>query len=319
LSGISSRGGDFSWPPAVTSLGHQWGLSLATSGYFDTATDNLGFRAAVEHLAGPTPGPLRATPKQLSKPAPRASGGRDPQERAVLQAAVSLYHNTLLAEPRALEYLFGRGLDAATVERCRLGYAPGGQLIAYLRWNRLPIGAALHAGLLTRDGAEFLAGRIVVPDLTNGRPAWLIGRWLGDNPPDDATLHLGLPRPKSLLGLDEARSSPTVIVVEGTFDYLTAKMWGYPVVATLGIHLRSDLIEALRGFRRQYLVLDNDDTGLEATQRLQQELGSTAILVALPGGIKDASQLAELPDGRELFAAALLQAVGQPVQDGPTL
>ncbi len=279
---------------------------------FVMLAENLGFRAAVEHLASPTLGPLRASPKQLSRPAPRASGGRDPQERAVLQAAVSLYHNTLLAEPRALEYLFGRGLDAATIERCRLGYAPGGQLIAYLRWNRLPIGPALHAGLLTKDGAEFLACRIVMPDLSGGRPQWLIGRRFDDNLPDDAPVHLGLPGAKPLLGLDDARSSPTVIVVEGSFDQLTLNMWGYPVVATLGTHLRSDLVEALRGFQRQYLVLDNDDAGLEATLTLLQELGSTAIPVALPDGIKDPSQLATLANGRDLFAAALLRAVGQP-------
>ena len=74
---------------------------------------------------------------------------------------------------------------------------------------------------------------------------------------------------------------------------------------------------ALRGFQRQYLVLDNDDAGLEATLTLLHELGSTAIRVALPDGIKDPSQLAARSDGRELFAAALLQAVGQPVQDNP--
>ena len=266
----------------------------------------------------PTLGPLRASPKQLSRPAPRASGGRDPEELAVLQAAVSLYHHTLLAEPRALAYLASRGLDTATIERCRLGYAPGGQLTAYLKWNRLPIGPALHAGLLTRGGAEFLAGRIVVPDLSGGRPQWLIGRRLDDNLTDDAPVYLGLPGAKPLLGLDDARNSPTVIVVEGSFDQLTLSMWGYPVVATLGTHIRSDLLEVLRGFQRQYLVLDNDDAGFEATLTLLQELGSTAIPVALPDGIKDPSQLATLANGRELFAAALLQAVGQaPVQDSP--
>jgi DNA primase len=284
---------------------------------FVMLADDAGFRAAVEHLAGPTLGPLRATPKQLSRPAPRASGGRDPEELAVLQAAVSLYHHTLLAEPRALTYLASRGLDTATIERCRLGYAPGDQLTAYLRWHRLPIGPALRVGLLTRGGAEFLAGRIVVPDLSGGRPRWLIGRRFDNDLPDDAPVHLGLPGAKPLLGLDDARSSPTVIVVEGSFDQLTLNMWGYPVVATLGTHLRSDLLEALRGFERQYLVLDNDDAGLEATLTLLQQLGTTAIPVALPDGIKDPSQLAALPDGRELFAAALLQAAGQPVQDRP--
>jgi DNA primase len=138
---------------------------------------------------------------------------------------VSLYYHTLLAEPRALAYLASRGLDTATIERCRLGYAPGNQLTAFMRWHRLPIGPALRVGLLTRGGAEFLAGRIVVPDLNGRRPQWLIGRRLDDNLPDDAPVHLGLPGTKPLLGLDDARRSPTVIVVEGSFDQLTLNMW----------------------------------------------------------------------------------------------
>jgi DNA primase len=283
---------------------------------FVMLTEDVGFRAAVEQLTGPTLGPLRAAPKQFSRPAPRASGERDPDELAVLQAAVSLYHHTLLAEPRALAYFASRGLDTATIERCRLGYAPGNQLTAFMRWHRLPIGPALRLGLLTRGGAEFLAGRIVVPDLSGGRPQWLIGRRFDNDLPNDAPVHLGLPGAKPLLGLDGARSSPTVIVVEGSFDWLTLSMWGYPVVATLGTHIRSDLLEVLRGFQRQYLVLDNDDAGLEATLTLLQELGSTAIPVALPDGIKDPSQLATVVNGRELLAAALLQAVGQPADPG---
>jgi hypothetical protein len=58
--------------------------------------------------------------------------------------------------------------------------------------------------LLTRSGAEFLAGRIVVPDLRGGRPTWLIGRTLDDQSIDDAPVHLGLPGTKPLLGLDGA-------------------------------------------------------------------------------------------------------------------
>jgi DNA primase len=185
--------------------------------------------------------------------------------------------------------------------------------LAYLRWQRLPIGPALRVGLLTHGGAEFMAGRIVAPDLHSGRPAWLIGRLMGDAPEDDVPVHLGLPGSKPLLGLDveSTRHSPTVVVVEGSFDYLTLRMWGYPAVATLGTHLRADLVDALRAFKRQYLVLDSDDAGLEATLALQQQLGPSAIPVALPDGVKDPAQLATRPDGHKQFAAALLESVGQ--------
>jgi len=286
---------------------------------FIMLAEDVGFLQAVERLAGAALGPVRASPKYVSRPAPITMGERDAEELAVLQATVTLYHHNLLAEPRALAYLSGRGLDRAIIAQCRLGYATGDQLAAYLRWQRLPIGPALRVGLLTRGGAEFLAGRIVVPDLRGGRPVWLTGRVLDDEQADEVPVHLGLPGPKPLLGLDmdNTRHSPPVIVVEGSYDYLTLRMWGYPVVATLGTHLRADLVDVLRTFSRQLLVLDNDDAGLEATLMLQQQLGDTAIPVALPEAIKDPSQLAIQPDGREQFAAALLQAVGQLPADSP--
>ena len=279
---------------------------------FVMLAEEVGFREAVDRLGGAACGSIRATPRLLT-PVHRPANleGVDGDGLIVLQAAVTLYHNNLLGEPRAVDYLSRRGLDAATIERYRLGYSRGDQLAAYLRWNRLPIGPALRLGLLTRSGVEFLAGRIVVPDLRGGRPTWLIGRILDDQSNDDRPVHLGLPGTKPLLGLDGARGSPTVVVVEGSFDYLTLKMWGYPVVASLGTHLRPDLIDALRAFKRQYLVLDNDDAGLEATLTLHEVLGATSIPVALPEGVKDPSQLAVRPDGREVFAAALLESVGQ--------
>jgi len=279
---------------------------------FVMLAEEVSFREAADRLGAALPGRLRSAPKPPPRPVPAILEERDPEELAVLRAALTLYRNNLLTEPLALSYLSQRGLDLATIEQSRLGSAHGDQLAAYLRWHRLPIGPALRVGLLTRGGAEFLTGRIVVPEMRGDGPMWLIGRSLDDKPPDDAPVHLGLPGTKPLLGLEQARGSATVVVVEGSFDYLTLKMWGYPVVATLGTHLRPDLIDALRTFERQYLALDNDDAGLEAILMLQQELGSTAVPVALPDGIKDPSQLATRPDGREVFAAALLEAVGQP-------
>jgi len=70
---------------------------------FVMLAEELSFREAVDRLAGPAVGQLRVSPKPFSSRRPRASGGRDPEEMAILQAAVSLYHNTLLADPRVLE------------------------------------------------------------------------------------------------------------------------------------------------------------------------------------------------------------------------
>jgi DNA primase len=107
-----------------------------------------------------------------------------------------------------------------------------------------------------------------------------------------------------------ARGSPSVIVVEGVFDLLTLRNWGYPAVALVGTHTRPDVIDQLRTFQRVFLVLDQDDGGLEATLKLVDALGPNAVPVALPPGIKDVAELAPRSDGQGQFAGALLEAVG---------
>src|SRR5581483_5337045 len=99
-----------------------------------------------------------------------------PVERACLAAAVELYQGLLTETPVARRYVEERGVDRPTIERCRLGFATDGELLPFLRWRRLPVQAAVRAGLLTRAGRETMAGRVVVPEIRNGQPVWLIGR-----------------------------------------------------------------------------------------------------------------------------------------------
>ena len=279
---------------------------------FVMRAEQVGFREAVDRLAGTHLGPPAAVPRPAPRPAPSGLGDRTAEELAVLQAATSFYHHQLLAEPSALAYLAERGIDSSTIRRYRLGYATGDQLAAYLRWQRLPLGAALQVGLLTRGGKEFLAGRLVVPELHGGRAVWLIGRMLAEEQgsAEASIKYLGLPGSKPLLGWEEARTSGAVCAVEGVFDLLTLRQWGYPAVALLGTGLRPDQVDQLRTFARVYLVLDNDDAGFEATLLLQEAIGPTAVPVALPDGVKDPAELARRADGEPLFAAALLESVG---------
>jgi hypothetical protein len=79
-------------------------------------------------------------------------------------------------------------------------------------------GTSLAVGLLTRAGHEFMAGRIVIPELCAGRPMWLIGRGLTEDLAADVPKYLGLPGKTPLRGWDQARGSASVCVVEGVFD-----------------------------------------------------------------------------------------------------
>jgi DNA primase len=300
--------------------------------------EGVGFPEAVARLAGTLPrrgssmratrrlGPPGAAQTASSAHRPRQGASRrlrgapaaGPAERACLAAAVELYANGLLADRAALDYVEGRGLRRATIERCRLGYARGAGLAPYLRWRGLPLPAARRAGLLRADGADVLAGRVVVPELRAGQPVWLVGRAIGES--TTVPRYLGLAGEKPLLGwewagaapwpLDPA-AAPGVLVVEGPFDWLTLVQWGIPAVALVGTRVRREALEELGGFNRLYLLLDDDEAGRAGAAAIRQALGPRATLVTLPG-VKDVAELAPRPEGPAVFADALRRVGHQP-------
>lgn len=272
---------------------------------FVELAERLPFRAAVATLTGGATPPLVVAdiPRTPSSRTPGGPAGiRDPVERACLAVAVDLYHRRLLADPAALAYCRERGLDIATVTRCHVGYVAGGELIAALRRRGLPLAAAARAGLLDRRGVERLAGRLVVPEIREDGPLWLIGRTV-----EDATSprYLGLPGRKPLLGWAEVRGRSPIVVTEGVIDRLVLSGWGVPAVALAGTHARPEVLAALARFPRVGLLLDADAAGRAATATLRAALGTRAIPIPLPAGVKDVADLAPHPDGRAILAHTL--------------
>jgi DNA primase len=270
--------------------------------------DGLRFLEACACLAGSRTGPRPATARGARVIRARTSRPSTPHtadELACLAAAVELYQNRLLHDERALDYLQRRGLDEAVLRRCRLGYAAAEELVPYLRWRRLPLGAAMRAGLLRPNGGETLAGRIIIPEIRGGQPVWLIGRVLDSDPSSDAPRYLGLPGRKPLLGWEQARREPAVFLTEGPFDWLALVRWGLPALALVGTNVRPSVVSALTRFERVYLALDNDEAGHEAAQRLAEMLGQRTSMVKLPDGVKDVAELGQRPGGRERFLAAV--------------
>ena len=132
---------------------------------------------------------------------------------------------------RARAYLRTRGIPEEIARSQRVGYADGRSLIsrlsnASLRTSdtetALPVAA--HIGLIVErpsdDGGvplrrEFLTDRLVIPELRDGKPIWMIGRAVDVNLAS-ATLteptgtrfskprpkYLGLPGEKPLIGLE---------------------------------------------------------------------------------------------------------------------
>ena len=270
--------------------------------------EGLGFRQAVDRLCGNwvSSRSITVRPIRLNKPHGARSNAWGRDERACLAAAVELYYIRLLSELTALRYLRDRGIGRSILEDCRLGYSSGDELTTYLRWRRLPAAAAKRVGLLGRGGRETMAGRIVVPEIRGGQPIWLIGRTIAH---DVRPKYLGLPGRKPLLGWESASNEKDVCLVEGVFDYLALRSWGYPALALVGTHVRTAALDAIKRFERVYLVLDTDEAGRVASRELARVLGSRATEVILPG-VKDVAELALRPDGRAIFARALHQSEG---------
>lgn len=266
--------------------------------------EGIGFREVVSRLTGErlVASKSAACPIRRTKSGATRQAVRGPDECACLAAAVELYHNRLLNDPAPLAYLCGRGLDSTIIERCCIGYVTGNELAAYLQWRGLPIGAAMRVGLLRRGGREFLAGRVVVPEIRAGQPIWLVGRTIA--PEVDGPKYLGLPGRKPLLGWEAVQDSRKVFLVEGVFDWLTLLNWGYPALALVGTHARRSARQALEQFERVWLVLDDDEAGQMAAEDLADALGSRAVVVALLG-IKDVGELAARHDGLQIFARAV--------------
>ena len=256
--------------------------------------EKVDFKEAIRRLAGndganraPLPSPSRLTI----------------DDQLILAAAANVYHETLLRNDLALRYLESRGVPAPIARRCRLGFSDGHSLRPFLQRHRLSLRRAGQLGLLRRDGSEPFAGRIVIPELREGQCIWMVGRAL-----DDRRLkYLGLSLPKPILGYERVRGQPRVFVAEGAFDYLMGVAWNLPICALLGTHVRAERLAFLQRAYQVVLVFDNDEPGRAAAAELAKTLGARAVVLALPEGVKDLSELGNQLNGRQMFFELLRQ------------
>jgi len=84
------------------------------------------------------------------------------------------------------------------------------------------------------------------------------------------------------------------------------RQWGLPALALCGTHVSGQALRALTRFRRLRLLLDNDQPGQDAVERLRAALGNRVVALHLPG-VKDVAELAMQSDGRRVLDATLRQ------------
>lgn len=264
---------------------------------------NLPFGEAVETLAKRAGVRLERSPEEVAR-----ASERDRLYRA-LEAAAGFYREQLQHPERgtaAREYLQRRGVDAATAERFRLGYAPPAwdELLKALGARGYPAQLLAAGGLAqprsSGDGYyDMFRRRLIFPivDLQD-RPVAFGGRALDDSQPKylNSRETPVFVKGRTLYALNWARETirqrDEVVVVEGNMDVLTCHQFGITdAVASLGTSLTLDQVLLLKRFAaRAVIVYDADAAGQAATERalsLFDEADLSVRVVVLPTGDPD--------------------------------
>jgi DNA primase len=247
--------------------------------------DNLDFIEAVERLAGEAG---LAVPQQT--PQEREQALRQKTLLEALAAAADFYEKQLWGPggARARDYLARRGLDAETMHRFHLGWAPDDrQALRRALAGEFPEALLREAGLLRvpETGGlpyDHFRGRIMFPIGDRaGRTIAFGGRTLGDdqpkylNSPDTPVFEKG----RVLYGHSAARANvgsfddpaaAPIIVVEGYMDVIALHRAGFgTAVAPLGTALTEAHLEELwRLGPEPVICLDNDRPGAFAAHRV---------------------------------------------------
>ena len=214
-----------------------------------------------------------------------------PVERAnqLLEKVISFYEKTFADVPEGRNYLESRGIiDAGLYSSHRIGYC-NGTLTSILPekgqiWDELK-----ELGVLLESGNERFIGCIVVPVFdVEGSIVTLYGRYTHRRPGDyggqtgkdsakNNKAHLFLPaRSKGIWNIQAIKTYPKLIVVESIIDGLSVQMAGHHnVVAISGnSSFNNGEVPLLNEHGVQHItfLLDGDDPGKEATNRLKEKI-----------------------------------------------
>lgn len=304
-------------------LWHCFGCSLGGDAFdFVMRTSNLPFTEAAEVLAKRAGVRLERSPDE----AVRATE-RDRMYKA-LEAAAGFFREQLQHAVRgvpARAYLERRGVDAATAERFRLGYAPAAwdDLQKILGARGFASALLEKAGLVNaRSGSDgfydLFRNRLMFPivDLQD-RVVAFGGRALDDSEPKylNSRETQVFVKGRTLYALNWAREAvrklDEIVVVEGNMDALTVHQFGITnTVASLGTALTADQVLVMKRLAsRAVIVYDADASGQAAMERalaLFEEADLPVRVVVLPAGDPDEFLRTR---GAEAFRVLLEQAL----------
>ena len=246
----------------------------------------------------------------------------------LLDQAAQFYQRSLGQSPVAQAYFESRGLDAHTLQRFGLGYAPDlwDGLKSQLGTNPQRIAMLEKAGLAKRGERggvyDMFRDRVMFPiHDRRGRVIAFGGRVMKKedgpkylNSPETPLFHKG----RELFALWQVRQATQkvsrIIVVEGYMDVIALHQFGLPqAVATLGTATTRDHAELLfRNCADVYFCFDGDRAGRQAAWRAVESVlprmrdGRQAHFLFLPDGEDPDSLIRH--EGTEGFEQRLIAA-----------
>ena len=284
--------------------------------------ERLEFPDAIEELA-----------QAVGLKVPREGGNEAPREDktdlyALLDSAASWYQGELPRNADAKAYCKKRGLDAQTIERFRIGWAPAGYdgIMKALGTSERRMQLLNEAGMVASNerGSKYdrFRERLMFPILDRrGRVIAFGGRVLQAdqgpkylNSPETPLFHKG----RELFALWQVKQANSslarIVVVEGYMDVIALHQAGLPIaVATLGTATTPDHTEVLfRAAPDVVFCFDGDRAGRAAAWKaLESALprlrdGRQAYFLFLPDG-EDPDTLIR-KEGKEGFEKRLKEA-----------
>lgn len=299
--------------------------------------EGKSFIEAAESLAGRFG--VTIPERSAESPAARRQRGERSRMLEVNALASEFFRATLLDERHGApgrRYLTERGIDQATAEAFRLGYAPDEwhALANHLADHKVPAELACKLGLLARQpraGGVYdrFRGRLMCPVvLPGGEVAGFSGRFIpvppgappgtNDSQAEPPAKYYNSPespvykKSRLLFGLHQARAAfrraGRAIVVEGNFDVIHLHQAGLDeAVAPLGTALTEEQVALLRRLVDEVVLLyDGDDAGRRASFKALQVMVAADVKVRIapmPAGEDPDSMIAA---GRKSELEALI-------------
>jgi DNA primase len=241
----------------------------------------LSFTDAVEFLARRANIPLPETFEENKDKTNKSTFFR------INKFAANVFHHQLKSLPEThivKKYLVQRGLDDATVDEMKLGYAGDNwsDLYEVFRERKVPIDEAERLGLIKPKNKQngyfdLFHHRLMFPIFSTQEDVVGFGGRVLDkeqkpkylNSPESAVFHKG----RTFYGLNLAakniRQHDRVVIVEGYMDQIALYSAGIKnVVATLGTALTEDHARLIQKYTTQVvLMFDGDFAGMTAAER----------------------------------------------------